>query len=258
MQTVTSTDGTTIAVERFSDGGPTLLKIVGAFSDRGFAAPLTQALSDRFSVYGYDRRGRGDSGPGASDWSVQRELEDLGAVLDALAPAGPVSAYGHSSGAALALEAAAAGMPIARLAVYEPPYTGTDGSTLERAFKLRALADAGQRDEAAALFLRGSGMPADRIEQLRRSDRWAGLVAYAGTLGYEVGCCNDGIVPVERLSAISCPVLALAGGASPAWAADATRAIAAAVPAGRVEVIAGQDHNPAPESLAPVLTEFLG
>jgi pimeloyl-ACP methyl ester carboxylesterase len=257
MQTVTSADGTTIAIERFSDAGPGLVKIGGAFCDRSFAAPLTAALSDRFSVYGYDRRGRGDTGPGASAWSVGRELEDVGAVLDAIAPAGPVSVYGHSSGAAIALEAAAAGAPIHRLAVYEPPYTGTAGSTLRRAAELQSLVDEGRLDEAAALFLAGTGMPVEQIERMRRRDGWPGMVARAGTLGYDVGSCNDGVVPMDRLRAIGCPLLASAGDASPAWAVTAVQAIADAVPGARAEVLASQDHNPAPEALAPPLTEFL-
>jgi pimeloyl-ACP methyl ester carboxylesterase len=257
MQTATSSDGTSLVIERFSDAGPALLKVGGAFCDRSFAAPLTDALADRFSVYGYDRRGRGDSGAGASPWSVQREVEDLGALLAAIDDAEPVSVFGHSSGAAVVLEAAAAGAPIARLAVYEPPYTGTEGSTLARAAELQALIDAGRLDDAAALFLAGSGVPAERIEQMRRSDGWPGMVVRAGTLGYETACCNDGVVPVARLAAVACPVLALAGGASPAWAAGAVRTIAAAVPGARAEILAGQTHNPAPEALAPLLTEAL-
>jgi pimeloyl-ACP methyl ester carboxylesterase len=257
MQTVTSPDGTVIAIERFSDAGPALLKVGGAFCDRSFAAPLTEALSGRYGVYGYDRRGRGDSGQGESPWSVQHEIDDLATVLEAIAPAGSVSVYGHSSGAALALEAAAAGASIHRLAVYEPPYTGVEGSSLRRAAALQALIDAGDLDEATALFLAGTGMPAQRIEQMRHWDGWAGMVARAGTLGHEVGCCNDGVVPVQRLRSVGCPVLALAGGASHAWARDAARAIADAVPSGLAEIVPGQDHDPDPKLLVPLLSEAL-
>jgi pimeloyl-ACP methyl ester carboxylesterase len=257
MQTVTSSDGTTIAIERFSDSGRVLVKIGGAFCDRTFAAALTEALSDRFSVYGYDRRGRGGSAPGASAWSVQRELEDLTAVLAAIGDGAPVSVYGHSSGGAVALEAAAAGVPIDRLAVYEPPYAGNEAASLQRAAELQALIDDGRLDEAAVLFLAGTGVPSQRIEQMRRGDGWPGMVARAGTLGYETACCNDGVVPVDRLRAVARPVLALAGGASPTWAADAARTIADAVPGGRAEIVPGQDHNPAAEVLAPLLTDAL-
>ena len=257
MQTVISSDGTPIAIEQFSDAGPPLLKLGGAFCDRSFAAGLTEVLSDRFSVYGYDRRGRGDSGLGTSPWSVQRELEDLDAVLAAISDAGPVSVFGHSSGGAVALEGAAAGAPIGHLVVYEPPYTASEGSTLRRAAELQALVDEGRLDEAAALFLAATGVPAQRIEEMRQWEGWPGMVARAGTLGYDVGCCNDGVVPADRLGAIGCPVLALAGGASPAWAAGAAEAIAAAVPGSRAEIVAEQNHNPAPEVLAPLLTEAL-
>ena len=257
MQTVISSDGTPIAVQRFSDAGPALLKIGGAFCDRSFASGLTEALSDRFSVYGYDRRGRGDSGPGTPPWSVQRELEDLDAVLAAIADTTPTSVLGHSSGAAVALEAAAAGAEIEHLVVYEPPYTGSEGSTLRRAAELQALIDEGRLDDAAVLFLSATGLPAEQLERTRAWDGWPGMVARAGTLAYETGCCNDGAVPVQRVRAVACPVLALAGDASPAWAADAAHAIADAAPRGTAEILAGQTHNPAPEVLAPLLCEAL-
>ncbi len=257
METVTSLDGTAIAIERFSDGGRALVKIGGAFCDRTFAAPLTEVLSEGFSVYSYDRRGRGDSEPGASAWSVQRELEDLTVVIAAIGDGEPVSVFGHSSGGAVALEAAAAGVPIDRLAVYEPPYAGNQAASLQRAAELQALVDDGRLDEAAALFLTGTGVPSPRIEQMRRWDGWPGMVARAGTLGYETACCNDGVVPVDRLRAVGCPVLALAGGSSPPWAADAARTIGDAVPGGRAEIVPGEDHNPAAEVLAPLLTGAL-
>jgi len=258
MQTVTSHDGTAIAYERFSDGGPALLKIGGAFCDRSFAAPLTEALADRFSVYSYDRRGRGDSGTGDTAWSITRELEDLGTVLAAIESSGggPVSIYGHSSGAALGLEAAAAQAPIERLAVYEPPYTGGPGSSLARAAELQALVDAGDLDGAAALFLLSTGMPEQQVAGMRQWADWPDMAARATTLPYEVGLCNDGVVPAQRLSAISCPVLAVGGGAGPAWAAPGAAAIAAAVVDGRAELLAGQDHNVSAEALAPLLAEF--
>ena len=141
--------------------------------------------------------------------------------------------------------------------MYEPPYTGTDGSTLRRAAELQALVDEDRLDEAAALFLAGTGLPAERIEQMRHWDGWPGMVARAGTLGYEAGFCNDGVVPTQRLQAIRRPVLALAGGASAAWAADAARAIADAVPDGRAEIVPGQTHNPEPEPVVPLLVEAL-
>ena len=257
MQMVTSADGTQIAYERFGDGGPALLKIGGAFCDRSFAGPLTDALADRFCVYGYDRRGRGDSGARATQWSIQRELEDLAAVLAAIEPvAGPVSVYGHSSGAALALEAAAAQAPVIRLAVYEPPYTGAPGSSLTRAAELQSLVDAGDLDATAALFLRGTGMPEERVTGMRGWSGWPAMVAQAPTLPHEVGLCNDGAVPTQRLSAIGCPVLALAGADSPDWASDGATAIAAAAPDGLAHVLSGQDHNVSADPVAPLLADF--
>src|SRR5690349_9339311 len=118
FETVTSADGTPIAFDRTGDGTPVIL-VGGAFNDRTTVAGLAATLSPDFTAIAYDRRGRGDSGPGAV-YSVEREVEDLAALIDHVG--GSAAVFGHSSGAVLALEAAARGVAMTSLAVYEPPY----------------------------------------------------------------------------------------------------------------------------------------
>lgn len=252
MQTVLSADGTTIAYQR-SGAGPAVVLVVGAFCDRHSTASLAARLAPTFTVYEYDRRGRGDSGDTAP-YAVDREVEDLAAVV--AAADGPVRVFGHSSGAALALEAAAGGVAIDRMVVYEPPYTGRTVAAV--AEELTALVDAGREDDAVARFLGLVGTPPEAVGRMRAGPRWAYLRSFAATLPYDVRLCNDGAPPVRRLASVTAGMLALAGGASPAWAAEAVRAVAAAVPGGAHRVLDGQDHGVADDVLVPLLAEFLG
>jgi pimeloyl-ACP methyl ester carboxylesterase len=252
MDTVQSADGTTIAFDR-TGTGPALVLVVGAFCDRSATKSLASGLGPAFTAYEYDRRGRGDSGE-AGPYSIQREVEDLAAVIDAAG--GSAFAFGHSSGGALVLEAAARGVPIRRLAVYEPPYT--DGPSTEFAARLAELAATGRGSDAAEAFLGLMGTPAGVLQQMKAGPYWAHMEAFAPTLAYDVRLCNDGTAPVDRLAKISAPTLALTGGASPAWAQAGAHTIAAAVPGGQALVLDGQGHGVADDVLIPVLTEFFG
>lgn len=252
MEMVTSADGTAIAYER-SGSGPALVMVTGAFCDRTSSAPLAEHLGDRYTVYRFDRRGRGDSGD-TPPWSVQREVEDLAAVMAATGEA-PLL-YGHSSGAAVALEAAAAGVPTRRLAAYEPPYAPGEGTARETIDRLASLCASGRPDEAAMLFLRNTGMDDEQLAQMRSLPFWPRMVALAPQLAYDVGLGNEGVVPVDRLAAIACPTLAMAGGLSAAWATDGAAAIADAVPDGRSRIVEGQHHAVDQAVTAPLLDEF--
>ena len=252
METVTSADGTPIAYER-SGSGPALVVSTGAFCDRLSSAPLAEHLRDRYTAYRFDRRGRGDSGD-TPPWSVAREVEDLAAVVAATGETPLV--YGHSSGAALALEAAAAGVPVRRLAVYEPPYVPGHGTAPETADRMASLCASGRPDEAAVLFLRNTGMPGEQLEQMRSMPFWPRMVSLAPQLAYDVRLGNGGSVPVDRLAAIGCPTLALAGGLSARWATDGAAAIAAAVPDGRSEIVEDQHHGVDQVVAAAALAEF--
>jgi pimeloyl-ACP methyl ester carboxylesterase len=252
METVHSADGTVIAFDR-SGEGPALVLVVGAFSDRTSTKTLASGLASRFTVYEYDRRGRGDSGDTAP-YAVEREVEDLAAIVEATGRSPHV--FGHSSGGAIALEAGASGVAVRALCVYEPPYAGTDGPTFALADQLAELIASGREDEAVERFLTLMGTPADVLEQMKAGPQWDHMRSFAPTLSNEVRLCNDGSVPTERLGKVAVPTLALAGGASPPWAREVAAAVAAAVPDGRDRVLEGQGHGVADDVIIPVLAEF--
>jgi pimeloyl-ACP methyl ester carboxylesterase len=252
VERVTSADGTTIAYER-SGSGPALVVATGAFCDRMSSAPLAEYLRDRFTVYRFDRRGRGDSGD-TPPWSVAREVEDLAAVSAATAQTPFV--YGHSSGAALALEAAGGGVAMRALAVYEPPFVPGTGTASATADRMAAFCEEGHPADAARLFLRNTGMSDDQLAGMEGAPWWPRMLTLAPQLPYDVRLGNRGEVPADRLAQIGCPVLALAGGLSPAWATDGMTAIAGAVADGRSQIVDGQHHGVDQGVVAEVLAPF--
>jgi pimeloyl-ACP methyl ester carboxylesterase len=254
VQTVTSADGVTIAYER-SGSGPALVIVNGALSTKEAGAPLAPLLEADFTLYRYDRRGRGDSSDGEAS-TPQNELQDLAAIVAATGETPFV--YGHSSGAALSLEATVSGVPVRGLVVHEPPYVPGTATTTETASELAALAADGRRDEAVERFMQGTGMPAAMIEQVKASPAWSGLLGLARTLAYDVRLLNEGVVPAERFGAIAVPVLGTAGSLSAPWAAASVQAIAAAVPNGAWRELEGQTHTVAPDVLASLLREQFG
>ena len=122
MDRVTSKDGTSIAYDRIGDG-PAVILVGGGLDDGSENAPLVPELAEEFTVYNYARRGRGDSGD-TLPYAVEREIQDIGALV--AEAGGSAHLFGVSSGGALALEAAAAGIAIDRLAVYDVPYNMAD------------------------------------------------------------------------------------------------------------------------------------
>ncbi len=250
MESVKSPDGTTIAFDR-SGRGPALILVVGAFGDRSSTKSLAAGLGSSFTVYEYDRRGRGDSdekGP----YSIAREVEDLAALIEAAG--GSALVFGHSSGGALALEAAAGGVRMAGMAVYEPPYA--EGTTAEFAAQLAELDAAGRQAEAAERFLTLVGTPPQALSHITAGPYWPHMQSFANTLPYEITLCNGGSVPVDRLAQVRTRTLALAGGASPDWARAGARTIAATIPGAEWRILEGQGHGAADDVLIPVLTEF--
>jgi pimeloyl-ACP methyl ester carboxylesterase len=256
-QRVRSADGTMIAFERVGQG-PALVLVTGALTDRTVTRPLAAALAPRFTVYGYDRRGRGSSGDTAP-YSVEREIEDLGAVIGVAG--GSALVFGHSSGAVLALEAAARGLAITKLAAYEPPYL-TDATRRrpadDLAGRLAALVASGQRADTIRLFwAEGPGFDARTIALMEASPMWPGLLALAHTVPYDVALSGPGMrVPAGRMAAIRIPVLLLDGERSADGAHDTMRALAGAIPGARCITLNGQGHGAAGDVLVPVLSEF--
>ncbi|PWW21513.1 pimeloyl-ACP methyl ester carboxylesterase [Geodermatophilus normandii] len=255
MRTVRSTDGTPIAVDD-EGSGPPLVLVTGALCDRRSPAGLVPLLAGSATVHTYDRRGRGSSGDTAP-YAVEREIDDLAAVIGSTG--GTALVYGHSSGARLALAAAAAGVPIDRLAVYEPPFrSGTgdaDAAVLRR--RVEHLLEEGDRRGAVTAHLVGSGIPEPVVQQMHGAPWWPAVEALAHTLPYDQALCGDLSLPTDQLASISIPTLVLGGGASGADWRAALREVAATVPDGRYAEVPGQGHVPAHEVLAPVLAGFL-
>jgi len=259
MNTVRSSDGTTIAFDQWGEGSP-LVYVGGALNDRSAGAPLAAILAQRFTVLSYDRRGRGASGD-TKPYTVEREVEDLEALI--VEAGGSAFVYGMSSGGVLALEAAAGGLAITKLAIYEPPFAADDNQrrgAREYATKLAELLSAGRRGDAIELFMTMVGMPAEMIGQMRGAPMWPALEALAPSLAYDSAVMGDSSrgssLPTERLAAVATPTLVLDGGASPAWMREMARRVANALPGGQHRRLEGQTHDVAPEALAPALEEF--
>ena len=259
VHTVKSKDGTLIAYDTLGRG-PAVVFVGGAFSYRKFPhnLALAQLLADRFTVFWYDRRGRGDSGDTAP-YRVERELEDLDALLQAAG--GSAHVYGMSSGAALAALAAARGAHITKLALYEPPYMVGDVGHRpppDHDAQLKALLARGRRGAAVSFFLTEvMGAPWFLPLVMRVTPFWPRLKAVAHTLPYDTAVLGgDFAFPASTIASIRVPTLIAAGEKSPTVLREAARAVARTLPGVRHRELAGQSHNVSMEALAPVLREF--
>lgn len=261
MNTVRSKDGTPIAFDR-SGKGPALIIVDGALCYRasGPSGPMARLLAEHFTVYTYDRRGRGDSGDTAP-YAIEREIEDLAALINEAG--GTAFVYGISSGAALALEAASRGLPIRKLALYESPCI-VDGThaplPVDFLSRLNGLVAANRRSDAVKMFLRLVDLPSVAIMMMPLLPAWPKLKAVAHTLPYDITIVQDNQrgrpFQAGRWSAATMPTLAMDGGKSPAWIRNGMRALAGALPNATFQTLAGQTHMVKASALAPVLTEF--
>jgi len=260
MDTVISNDGTKIAYDKQGDG-PALILVDGAMCSRstGSKPELTRLLAPHFTVYSYDRRGRGDSGD-TSPYAVEREIEDIETLID---EAGRTAyLYGHSSGGSLALEAAVKiGSKVKKLAMYEAPYN--DDPEAQRAWgeyieQLTEILGANRRGDAIALFMKYVGVPAEQIDGMRGTPFWPDLEAIAPTLAYDHTAIlgQDGSIPTQRAARALMPTLVMNGGASYPFMYDTARALSKAMPHAELRTLEGQTHEVSPEALAPVLVEF--
>lgn len=263
MLTTSSADGTVIAYDRIGSGPPLIL-VTGTFGFRKFpqTEKLAELLSRQYTVYNYDRRGRGDSGD-SEPYAIEREIDDLDAMLDACG--GLAYVFGLSSGAALALEAAGQlRNKIRRLAVYQPPFELDLNKAAGRRNlvpELTQLVAAGRRGAAVKLFMtKGFGMPGPLVSMFKVTPVWPKLTALAHTIPYDVTLLEQnwqtGKLPANRMAEIGSPTLVLVGGKSPAAVRDVGAAVVVALPCARCEVVAGQAHNVSAKALAPVLCKF--
>ena len=263
MPTVTSADGTTITYETVGSG-PALILVDGAMCYRaqGPSRDLAAALSDTYTVYFYDRRGRGDSG-NTLPWSADREIEDLAALL--AAAGGTAYLFGASSGAVLAADAAHRLPGFSRLALYEPPFIVDDTHPPRPATFLpetEALIAAGDPGGAVSKFLRSVGMPGFAVRILALLPPFRKLKAVAHTLPYDLRILGDTgrgePLDPARWSGVTVPALVLDGGKSPQYMRHAARALSEALPKAEYRTLPGQTHLVKASVVGPAVKEFLG
>ncbi len=262
MSKVISKDGTQIAFEKQGSGRPVIL-VDGALCYRGFGPMpgLAKLLEPNFTVYTYDRRGRGESG-NTQSYALEREVEDLDALIREAG--GEASLFGLSSGACLALETAIRlGGKVNKLAMYEAPYNEEPGSAQawrEYRKKLNEVLSEDRRGDAVALFMQLVGTPAEQVNGMRQSPMWSTFEAVAPTLPNDATAMGDDRrPPVERAGVVNVPTLVMDGGASMAFMpfmhASAV-ALSTAIPHAEQRTLEGQRHDVDVNVLAPVLVEF--
>lgn len=266
MRTRTSKDGTPLAFDQ-SGQGPAVILVAPAFATRVDQASLAAALAPSFTVFAYDRRGRGDSGDTAP-YAVEREVEDLEAMIDEAG--GSAFVYGHSSGAVLALDAARLlRAKITKLALYEPPFI-IDASRPpmpeDFASHLDQLVASGRRGDAVEYWQTQLGIPAEVIAQLRQSPMWPGLEAVANTLPYDATIMQDtqrgDPLPLRQWASVTVPTLVIDGTvmmgseAFHTFMRHGVDELANVLPNAQRRTLEGQDHGPADEVLVPALKAF--
>ena len=195
MDQVTSKDGTTIAFDRLGEG-PAVILVCGGSVDRTADADRRGLASD-FTVLNYDRRGRGDSGD-TLPYAIEREVEDIEAVIDAAG--GAANLWGSSSGAVLAMIAAANGVPVTKLALWEPPFILDENPRppADQVAQYERMVAEGRRGDAAEYFMsKVVGMPAEFVAQARNQPWWASQEAIAHTLAYDARIMGDYTIPTE-------------------------------------------------------------
>ena len=255
METVTSKDGTTIAFDRLGEG-PAVVLVCGGSVSRMADAPLANELAKDFTVLNYDRRGRGDSGD-TPPYAIEREVEDIEAVIEAAG--GSAHLWGSSSGAALALIAAEQGVPVDKLALWEPPFIpeGFPKPASDQVEQYERMVAEDRRGDAVEYFMsKVVGLPPEMVAGARSQPWWAATEALAHTLAYDARIMGDYDVPVDRAANVKVPTVVIAGGADMPFMRESAQALADALPDGEVRFLDGQGHDVDPTVLAPAMKEF--
>jgi pimeloyl-ACP methyl ester carboxylesterase len=263
VQTVTSKDGSRIAYDRYGSG-PAVILVGGALGYRKFKKmeELARLLAERCTVLNYDRRGRGDS-TDVKPFALEREIEDIETLIEA--EGGSCSLWGWSSGGALALHAAGAGIGVERLSVYEVPFMVTPDAkrpTPDYGERLDELVAADDRSGAVKHFMRNAvGVPAPFVALMRLTPMWKGLKATAHTLPYDWAALGKHRMygaPLDprEFASITMPTLVAYGAKSPAVLQEGSRALAQVLPNAELRELEGISHNLKMNVLAPVLAEF--
>jgi len=255
LESVTSRDGTKITFDRQGHGPPVVL-VSGGSVDRSSNASLATILAADFTVFNYDRRGRGESGD-TQPYAIQREVEDIEAVIDAAG--GSAHLYGSSSGAALALEATAAGAPVTKLALWEPPYILDENARppKDQVQQYETMIAEGRRGDAAEYFMtQVVRLPAEFAAYAKTQPWWPAQEALAHTLKYDAIIMGDYSLPARSAQAVKVPTVVIFGTASMPFMPITADALAKVLPKGKVRSLEGQEHNVDPTVLGPVLRDF--
>ena len=242
MKTTYSADGTCIAFWK-TGSGPPLLLVHGGVCDHLAWYFVTPLLAQRFTVYSFDRRGRGSSGD-TPPYAVEREVEDILAMLSTIGE--PAHLLGHSAGGILALAVAERRSDLLSLMLYEPAFI-VDGArerpgpeVLER---IQSLLAAGDRDEVLRIAMRETvAIPESEIKAMRSTPGWEHLRNVAHTIPYDWMVWERQLVP-QNLIGLHMPVLLLIGSHSPSWLHAGSRAIHADLPHAQVIELQGQGHS---------------
>jgi pimeloyl-ACP methyl ester carboxylesterase len=255
MEKVISKDGTPIAYDQLGSG-PVVILISGGPNDRSGNASLADLLAQQFTVINYDRRGRGDSGD-TLPYAVERELEDLDALIKAAG--GSAFVYGTSSGAAFAIVAAAHGLNIKKLALWEPPFI-IEGSRppvpADYKAQLSEMVSSNRRGDAMEFFLTQIvGMPAEFVAPMRHAPFWGNMEKMAHVIVYEADVMGDYSLPTERLASISVPTIVIDGGQS-SWMTLGAEEVAKTMPNAQRSILDNQPHNVDAAAIAPVIAQF--
>jgi pimeloyl-ACP methyl ester carboxylesterase len=256
MQKVTSKDGTEIAFEK-SGNGPALIIVGGSLADHQFYGPLADELAKHFMVYNFDRRGRGQSG-NMGAYAVEREIEDVAALIDFAKES--VCMYGHSAGSALALRAAAAGLNITKVALADPPFTprgrnDEEAKTefAEEAAHIKELHNKDDHRGSVKFFLGGMGLSDEDIERILESPAGETMIDSARALPYDYALLgDDGLVPTNLGAKVKVPTVIFAPKAMP----ETAQALADAMPNASFQGLEVSAHETSPADMAEKLTEF--
>jgi len=267
MRKVISKDGTPIAFDQ-SGQGPALILVAGATATRLAEASIAAALAPHFTVFAYDRRGRGESGDTAP-YAVEREVEDIDALINEAG--GSAFVFGHSSGAVLALEAARL-LPtkITKLALYEPPFIIDDSrppAPKDYVPHLDLLISSGRRGEAVEYFMTEAvRTPAEMVAQMRQSPMWPALEEVAHTIAYDGAVMGNTMLgdplSLRKWASVTVPTLVMDGTVffgreeGHAFMRHGAQELATILPDAQHRTLEGQDHGPADDVLAPALKEF--
>ena len=261
MRTAISKDGTPIAFDQ-SGQGPAIILVAGATATRLAETSLAAALATQFTVFAYDRRGRGDSGD-TTPYAVEREVEDIDALITEAG--GSAFVFGHSSGAVLALESARrlTGR-IEKLAMYEPPFIVDDSRPpvpSDYVPRINKLVAEGRRSEAVEYFMSDAMLiPAEMVAQMRNMPMWPQIESVAHTIAYDGAIMGETMsgnpATLKKWASVSVPTLVMVGGVSPAFFHNGAQSLVDILPNAKSRILAGQDHGPADDVLTPALVEF--